>query len=78
MATATEMVTALDDAILALVSGAQSYTVMGRSVTKANLRDLQSARDYYSKRAANAASTGRNLVVLDGMGPQRSYMDGDC
>lgn len=53
MTTATEMLTAIDAAILALMTGAEETQVMGRRVRRASLRDLQSARSYWASLAAD-------------------------
>lgn len=58
----------IDDAIDAIETGAQSYTLFGsRQVTKADLTDLYALRTRYEKRVLyRAGFTGRN--VADGRG----------
>jgi hypothetical protein len=51
MSVATELLAEYEKAILAVLS-AQSYTINNRSVTKADLRDLEKGRDKYKKEVA--------------------------
>jgi hypothetical protein len=36
----------------------QSYTIAGRSLTRANLKDIREGIEYWSAKAASAARTG--------------------
>jgi hypothetical protein len=57
-ATASELLDACNDAILALIGGAQSYSIAGRSVTKANLAELREMRTELQKEVQDASNGG--------------------
>ena len=57
-------------AITALLTGAQSYTIDGRTITKANLKDLHAREEVLLSRY-NAESGNRPVITamnLSGMG----------
>lgn len=69
MATPTpaEIVAACDTAVLALVQGAQSYDVLGRRVTKADLGEIRRIRSYFADLDAGSDDkTGGTALVVFG------------
>ena len=52
--TPEEQLAEVQSAITALMTGAQSYTLDGRSVTRANLKDLVSYQEMLEKKVNNA------------------------
>ncbi len=57
MSVATVLLTAYETAITAVLS-AQSYTINGRSVTMADLGDLEKGRDKYKREVAQESRGG--------------------
>lgn len=57
MSTASVLLTAYEAAITAVLS-AQSYTINNRSVTMADLSDLEKGRDKYKKEVARETGGG--------------------
>jgi hypothetical protein len=57
MSTATTLLTAYEAAITAVLS-AQSYTINNRSVTMADLSDLEKGRDKYKREVARETRGG--------------------
>jgi hypothetical protein len=57
MSTATTLLTAYEEAITAVLS-AQSYTINNRSVTMADLSDLEKGRDKYKREVARETRGG--------------------
>jgi len=57
MSTATTLLAAYEAAITAVLS-AQSYTINNRSVTMADLADLEKGRDKYKREVATEARGG--------------------
>lgn len=57
------LLSAVEDAILALVSGAQSVTINGRSVTKANLADLYKLRKELKQESGLESTKGGCTVA---------------
>lgn len=47
MATNQEMLTAVQTAILTIVTSGQSYAILGRSMTRANLTELRDLEQHY-------------------------------
>ncbi len=60
MSTATTLLTAYEEAITAVLS-AQSYTINNRSVTMADLADLEKGRDKYKKEVAQENRGGMKV-----------------
>ena len=48
----------LDAAILALATGAKSYTIDGRSVTRQDLAELRKARDWIASKVSEGQTGG--------------------
>ena len=69
MTTATEMLTAIDTAILALMTGAEETQVLGRRVRRASLRDLQNARRYYASLSADESDETGGTALISFEGP---------
>lgn len=63
MRTYEEQLEEVQEAISAIVGGAQSYTIGSRSVTKANLAELQKRERYLMTMVARAGDGGRSLVA---------------
>jgi len=62
--TAAEWVSAIDDAIYALIMGAQSYSIGDRQLTRADLDKLRKLREYWTLEASTTGSVGlRNTYV---------------
>lgn len=63
MSEATDMLAAYKAAELAVLNG-QSYSIGGRSLTRANLSDIQAGRQYWQSRvnAESAASSGGSAL----------------
>jgi hypothetical protein len=57
------LLSAVEDAILALVSGAQTVTFNGRSITKSSLSDLYAIRRELRQEAGLASSKGGYTVA---------------
>jgi hypothetical protein len=57
MSVASVLLTKYEEAIIAVLD-AQSYTINNRSVTKADLRDLEKGRDKYKKEVAREKRKG--------------------
>lgn len=51
-----------NDALSAILSGAQSYTISGRSLTRADLGEVRKGRDA-AQRRVDALASGRGLGV---------------
>jgi hypothetical protein len=70
MATDQQILDALRTAMFNLAtSGAQSYTVLGRTFTRVDINDLQNAIDIYERRVAVANNPGLNGgTILVGFG----------
>jgi hypothetical protein len=62
--TNSELLTQIDTAITAILSGAQSYTALGRSLTRANLAELRAWRKeiYPLVQQENAGESGKVKV----------------
>lgn len=57
--------TATRAAIDAIMTGAQSYTIAGRSVTRADLPSLQEHEEYLERKLAGASdATGSGILVI--------------
>lgn len=63
--TYTEQLEEVQTAITAIVTGAQSYTINGRSLTRANLKDLR-ADEKYLRKMADRESRGGGARVRGG------------
>ena len=62
--TPQNIVDAIDDAVYALtVSGAQSYSLHGRMVTKLDLAELRRTREYYQQLVNAGTSTRYDTVA---------------
>ena len=73
MATALEIITAIDDAILNLANAdfVSSYSVAGRNLQRYSLAELRDLRKSYASLAASQdAAGGRNRATFGG-GPHR-------
>lgn len=57
MSTASTLLASYEAAIIAVLS-AQSYTINNRSVTLADLKDLETGRDKYKKEVAQESRGG--------------------
>lgn len=55
--TAAEMLALYEDAIAKVLAG-QSYSMGGRTLTRANLGELQEGQQYWARRAARASNGG--------------------
>ena len=65
MATAADIVDAIDTAILALVTGRiQSYSVGGQTFTYQTLDELKQARAYYARLVARGSDDGRRVAEI--------------
>lgn len=63
---AGNILTALNYAIVQIALGNQSYSLNGRSYTRANLSDLKRIRDSIRAEVdAEASSSGRNAALAD-------------
>ncbi len=60
MSVASILLTKYEEAITAVLS-AQSYSIAGRSVTKANLKELEDGRDKYKKEVAQENRGGMRV-----------------
>jgi len=49
--TAAEWLTAIDDALYAILGGAQSYSIGNRSFTRADIGKLTEFREYWEQRS---------------------------
>lgn len=65
MSTASTLLTEYETAISAVLRG-QSYSIAGRSVTRANLAELERGRDKYKREVARENSGG---MPVTGMTP---------
>ncbi len=63
MSVATTLLAAYEAAITAVLS-AQSYTINNRSVTKADLADLEKGRDKYKKEVARETRGGMRVGAI--------------
>lgn len=64
MATAAEMVTAIDEAISGVVTDrVSSYSINGRSLVKLSITELLAARGYYAKIAASESTSSAPRIV---------------
>ena len=57
-----QQLTDVDAAIEAIMSGGQSYSIAGRTYTRANLSELRAERDAILKRVAYETGSGRRLA----------------
>jgi len=62
------MLTAIDAAILALMTGAEETQVLGRRVRKSSLRELRETRAYYAGIARDDADDGTGSTALTEFG----------
>lgn len=58
MATNQEMLTAVQTAILTIVTSGQSYSILGRSMNRANLTELRQLEQHYQN-MVNREQSGR-------------------
>ena len=64
--TLTEQLDAVNNAILALVSGARSYTIAGRSVTKEDLTQLREwRRELQQEVGLQTQGPAKTLLTFD-------------
>ncbi len=56
---------AVRDAIDAITTGAQSYTIFGRTVTRANITELEKLEARYERKLAAQSGTGTNYAQFD-------------
>lgn len=61
--TYTQLLEKIDTAIEAILGGAQSYTVMGRSMTRANLAELRAWRKEIKPLADNETNTSGEVKL---------------
>ncbi len=61
--TATLLLEKYEEAIIAVLN-AQSYTLLNRQVTKADLRWLEQGRDKYKREVAQAARGGMKVGAI--------------
>ncbi|MBK5073237.1 hypothetical protein I2492_09435 [Budviciaceae bacterium CWB-B4] len=59
---ANYMVTEYIAAELAILTGAQSYSIAGKSLTRANLNDITKMRQYWERRVAAFNGRGGRVV----------------
>lgn len=59
---ANYMVTEYIAAELAILTGAQSYSIAGKSLTRANLNDITKMRQYWERRVAALNGRGGRVV----------------
>lgn len=61
--TDSEMLKAIRVAIATVAVGGQSYTINGRTFTRASLKELQDLEQFYQTRVAEASSTTGTLTA---------------
>ncbi len=67
MSVATQLLAEYETAISAVLKG-QAYSIGGRTLTRANLRELEVGRDKYKREVAREASGGmevNGIVAVD-------------
>ncbi len=62
MSVASTLLAEYEAAISAVLSSAQSYTIGGRAVTRANLAELEKGRDKYKKEVARESRSGVKIT----------------
>lgn len=63
LATVEAKITAYSNAIDAVLAG-QSYSIAGRTVTRANLKDLEAGLDFWVRKEQALTSSTGNMRVL--------------
>ncbi len=68
--TDAEMVKLCKLGLTQIQGGSQSYSINGRTFTRANLKDLEAHLTFWEERvAAAASSTGTNIALAEFIGP---------
>jgi hypothetical protein len=62
IAHAKEMISAYNSAEIAVLN-AQSYTIKGRTLTRAHLAEIQKARKYWEKKLSSLKSQGTSMKI---------------
>lgn len=68
MSTASDFLALYEKGIKAILNGAQSYTIGGRSLTRANLSELEAGRDKYTRIVFQESRGGmpvRGITTID-------------
>ncbi len=63
--TIAQRLQAIRDAIDAIAAGAQSYTIFGRTVTRANITELEKLETKYERKIAAQSGKGTNYAQFD-------------